>query len=76
MPLLLLRTKGHIPGVYRQPSIGIQNTSTSVQFESDSKTHNTSSVCTLTRIAGTAEGPAIVTALYDEAFILGSKAII
>ena len=75
-PLLLSRTRIQTTRAYRRPSIGIPSISISVPFESDSKTHDTSSVHTLTQCSDTAEDLATVQVYYDEAYILGSKATI
>ena len=53
----------------------IQSISTSVLFELDSKTHDTSSALTSILWHDTVEGLATVQAHYDEAYIQGSKAI-
>ena len=73
MPLLLLRIQTHIIKAYRLLYTGILSTNTSVLFELDSKTHDTSSIYTSIQWPDTAKDPAIAVAHYDEACILGNK---
>ena len=75
-PLLLHRIQLHAIKAFKLPYTGIPCISNSVLFESDSKTRDTNSVPTLIRLSVIAEGLATVQVQDDEAYILGSKAII
>ena len=76
MPLLLPQIQSCVIKAFRLLSTGTPSISTLVLFESDSKTHDTSSIHTSILLNDTAEDLATVQVHYNEAYILGSKVVI